>query len=96
MEILLKPIVTEKMTAQGEDLNRYGFIVDKRANKIQIKKAVEEMYGVTVESVNTMRYGGKSKSRYTRTGIQHGKTASLKKALVTLAEGEVIDFYSNI
>jgi large subunit ribosomal protein L23 len=96
MEILLKPIVTEKMTAQGEDLNRYGFIVDKRANKIQIKKAVEEMYGVTVESVNTMRYGGKSKSRYTRTGIQRGKTASLKKALVTLAEGEVIDFYSNI
>jgi len=96
MEILLKPIVTEKMTAQGENLNRYGFIVNKRANKIQIKKAVEEMYGVTVEAVNTMRYGGKSKSRYTRTGMLHGKTASFKKALVTLAEGEAIDFYSNI
>ncbi len=96
MNILIKPIVTEKMTHQGETLNRYGFIVDKRANKIEIKKAVEELYGVTVENVNTMRYGGKKRSRYTRTGIIAGKTKAYKKAIVTLAEGETIDFYSNI
>lgn len=96
MNILLKPIVTEKMTAQGEDLNRFGFIVDKKANKIQIKEAVEEMYGVNVVAVNTMVYTGKSKSRYTRTGIISGRTKSFKKAIVTLAEGDTIDFYSNI
>ncbi len=96
MNILIKPVVTEKMTHQGETLNRYGFIVDKRANKIEINKAVEDLYGVTVESVNTMRYGGKRRSRYTRTGIIQGKTNSYKKAIVTLAEGESIDFYSNI
>ncbi|MCK4344353.1 MAG: 50S ribosomal protein L23 [Bacteroidales bacterium] len=96
MDIILKPIVTEKMTTQSENYNRFGFIVSKKANKIQIKKAIEEMYGVTVESVNTMRYGGKRKSRYTRTGIVTGKTGSLKKAIVTLAEGDTIDFYSNI
>lgn len=96
MDILLKPIVTEKMTAQGENLNRFGFVVDKRANKIQIKGAVEEMYGVTVESVNTMVYAGKSKSKYTKTGMIHGRTNSFKKAIVTLADGETIDFYSNI
>ncbi|MCK4466705.1 MAG: 50S ribosomal protein L23 [Bacteroidales bacterium] len=96
MDIILKPIVTEKMTTQSENFNRFGFVVSKKANKIQIKKAIEEMYGVTVESVNTMRYGGKRKSRYTRTGIVTGKTGSLKKAIVTLAEGDTIDFYSNI
>jgi large subunit ribosomal protein L23 len=96
MDILLKPIVTEKMTAQGEDMNRFGFIVAKNANKIQIKKAVEEMYGVNVVAVNTMVYAGKNKSRYTRTGIINGRTKSFKKAIVTLAEGDTIDFYSNI
>ena len=96
MNILLKPIVTEKMTEQGEDLNRYGFVVDKRANKIEIKKAVEEMYGVSVDSVNTMRYLGKKKSRYTKSGIIEGRSKSYKKAIVTLVEGEKIDFYSNI
>ncbi|HKL08717.1 MAG TPA: 50S ribosomal protein L23 [Bacteroidales bacterium] len=96
MDILLKPIVTEKMTEQGEDLNRYGFIVDKRANKVQIKNAVEEMYGVSVEAVNTMRYLGKEKSRYTKSGIIQGRSKSFKKAIVTLVEGEKIDFYSNI
>lgn len=96
MDILLKPIVTEKMTAQGESLNRFGFMVDKRANKIQIKQAVEEMYGVTVETVNTMVYAGKSKSRFTKTGVIQGRTNSFKKAIVTLAEGDTIDFYSNI
>ena len=96
MSILIKPIVTEKMTSLGEDLNCYGFIVDKHANKIQIKKVIEEMYGVSVISVNTMKYRGKEKSRYTKTGIISGKTRSYKKAIITLAEGENIDFYSNI
>ena len=96
MNVLIKPIVTEKMTAQGEDFNRYGFVVDKNANKLEIKKAVEELYNVKVSEVNTMRYGGKHKQRYTKSGISVGKTASYKKAVVTLAEGEAIDFYSNI
>ncbi len=93
---MIKPIVTEKMTTQGEDFNRYGFVVEKSANKLQIKKAVEELYNVKVSEVNTMRYAGKRKQRYTRSGISLGRTASYKKAVVTLAEGEVIDFYSNI
>ncbi|MCD6597945.1 MAG: 50S ribosomal protein L23 [Bacteroidales bacterium] len=96
MNILLKPIVTEKMMAQSESLNRYGFIVEKTANKIEIKKAIEEMYDVTVDAVNTMRYGGKRKSRFTKGGVQLGKTNSYKKAIVTLVDGDVIDFYSNI
>ena len=96
MNILIKPIVTEKMTSQTEEFNRYGFLVEKKANKIQIRKAVEEVYGVTVESVNTMRYGGKKKSRFTKSGILSGKTDSYKKAIITLVEGDQIDFYSNI
>jgi len=96
MEILVKPLVTEKMTDQSERFNRYGFIVDKRATKPQIKKAVENLYDVTVESVNTMVYGGKTKSRYTKSGVITGKTAAFKKAVVTLVEGDTIDFYSNI
>jgi large subunit ribosomal protein L23 len=96
MNILIKPIVTEKMTAQGDDFNRYGFVVSKDANKLQIKQAVEELYDVKVAEVNTMRYNGKRKQRYTKSGVSIGKTASYKKAVVTLAEGEVIDFYSNI
>jgi large subunit ribosomal protein L23 len=96
MNILLKPIVTEKMTSQGDKFNRYGFLVAKDANKIQIKKAVEELYSVTVDTVNTMRYGGKIKTRNTKSGLLVGKTAATKKAVVTLAEGNKIDFYSNI
>jgi large subunit ribosomal protein L23 len=96
MSILLKPIVTEKMTAHGEKFNRYGFVVEKSANKLQIKKAIEDLYEVTVVDVNTMRYGGKSKTRYTRSGVTTGKTNAYKKAIVTIAEGEAIDFYSNI
>jgi large subunit ribosomal protein L23 len=96
MNILLKPIVTEKMTSQGDKFNRYGFLVAKNANKLQIRKAVEELYGVTVNSVNTMRYGGKIKTRNTKSGLLVGKTAATKKAVVTLAEGNKIDFYSNI
>ena len=96
MNILLKPIVTEKMTSQGDKFNRYGFLVARNANKLQIKKAVEELYSVTVDSVNTMRYGGKIKSRNTKSGLLIGKTSATKKAVVTLAEGNKIDFYSNI
>lgn len=94
--ILIKPLVTEKMTKLGEKLNRYGFMVDRRADKLQIKDAVEKMYGVTVASVNTMRYSGKLKVRYTKAGVQRGRTNAYKKAIITLAEGNVIDFYSNI
>ena len=96
MNILIKPIVTEKMTALGEDFNRYGFVVAKDANKLQIKEAVEDLYDVKVAEVNTMRYAGKRKQRYTKSGISVGRTSAYKKAVVTLAEGEVIDFYSNI
>jgi large subunit ribosomal protein L23 len=96
MDILIKPIVTEKFTEQSEDLNRYGFIVHKNANKLQIKKAVEDLYNVTVTSVNTMIYGGKRKNRYTKSGVVNGRTSSTKRAVVTIADGETIDFYSNI
>ncbi|MGQ1786957.1 MULTISPECIES: 50S ribosomal protein L23 [unclassified Saccharicrinis] len=96
MQILIKPIVTEKLNEISEKLNRFGFVVNKDANKLQIKKAVEEMYNVTVEKVNTMNYAGKVKSRYTKSGVQVGKTAAYKKAIVTLTEGDKIDFYSNI
>jgi large subunit ribosomal protein L23 len=96
MDIIIKPIITEKMTAQAEEMNRYGFIVNRNANKIQIRKAVEELYGVKIAAVNTMRYGGKQKSRYTKAGFIQGKTNAYKKAIITLEEGETIDFYSNI
>jgi large subunit ribosomal protein L23 len=96
MGVILKPVITEKMTAKGEDLNQYGFIVHKRANKLQVKAEVEELYGVEVLSVNTMNYSGKRKSRFTKAGVISGKTNAFKKAIVTLREGETIDFFSNI
>jgi len=96
MDIIKKPVITEKMTAMGEKLNRYGFIVDKRANKLQIKEAIKEIYGVEVTAVNTMSYSGKTKSRFTKAGFISGKTNAFKKAIITIAEGETIDFYSNI
>jgi large subunit ribosomal protein L23 len=96
MDIIIKPIVTEKMTGITEKLNRFGFIVRKDANKIEIKKAVEKLYGVTVIDVNTIRYAGKAKSRYTKTGLISGRTDAYKKAIVSLKSGETIDFYSNI
>ena len=77
-------------------LNRYGFVVDKRANKIEIKKAIESFYGVKVLDVNTMNYSGKLKSRYTKSGFLTGRTNAYKKAIVTLAEGDSIDFYASI
>ena len=95
MSILVKPLVTEKVSALNEE-GRYGFIVDKKSNKVEIKKAVEKTYGVTVESVNTMIYTGKRKMRYTKAKIVEGKTSSFKKAIVKLAEGDIIDFYGGV
>lgn len=94
---MIKPIVTEKANAITEKQgNRYSFRVSPDANKAQIKNLVQSLYGVKVKSVNTMNYSGKNKSRYTKTGLIAGKTAAFKKAIVTLAEGETIDYYSNI
>ena len=96
MGIIIKPIVTEKLTVQGEKLNRYGFIVDREANKLQIKAAVEQAYNVTVADVNTVNYHGKRKSRYTKAGMLTGRANHFKKAYVTLAGEDKIDFYANI
>lgn len=96
MEILIKPIITEKMTAQAEKLNRYGFVVAKEANKLEIKAAVEKMYNVKVDSVNTQQYVGKVKTRNTTRGMAIGRVNRSKKAVVTLKQGEVIDFYASI
>ena len=96
MNVIIKPIITEKMTKDGEVFNRFGFVVDKKANKIQIKKAVEASYGVTVENVNTMNYRSDRSVKYTKSGLIVGKTNAYKKAVVQLKEGEAIDFYNNI
>jgi len=95
MSILRRPLVTEKVSSLNEK-GKYGFIVDINANKVEIKQAVEKQYGVNVEKVNTMKVMGKLKTRYTKTGILAGRKPNYKKAIVTLAEGEVIDFYSNV
>jgi large subunit ribosomal protein L23 len=96
MSIIKKPVVTEKMTAISEKLNQYAFVVDRDANKIEIRRAVEDLYGVKVERVNTMNHDGKAKGRMTKAGYLTGRTNATKKAVVTLAEGETIDFFSNI
>ncbi|MDO4214506.1 MAG: 50S ribosomal protein L23 [Bacteroidales bacterium] len=96
MAYIIKPLVTEKMTTITEKQNKFGFIVRPQANKIEIKKEVEELYNVTVTDVNTMNYAGKNKTRYTRAGLVKGRTNAFKKAIVTLKEGDTIDFYSNI
>ena len=96
MNILIKPLITEKATAQVEESNTYGFVVDPKANKVEIKKAVEAAYGVSVTAVRTMNVRPDRKTRHTRTGIQSGKTNAIKKAIVQVAEGDTIDFYSNI
>ncbi|MDR2473424.1 MAG: 50S ribosomal protein L23 [Tannerella sp.] len=97
MGIIIKPIVTEKMTATTDKFpNRYGFRVSPEANKLEIKDAVEAMYQVVVVDVNTMRYSGKTKSRYTKSGVVSGRGDAFKKAIVTLKEGDTIDFFSNI
>ena len=97
MSVIIKPLVTEKMTKISEKFsNRYGFIVDKKADKIAIKKAVEELYDVKVVKVNTLIAPAKKRNRYTKAGIISGSVPSGEKAYVTLAEGNSIDFYSNI
>jgi large subunit ribosomal protein L23 len=116
MNIIVKPLISEKMTRLTEEAaapkltriqrkkgkpepvahNRYGFVVDKRANKIEIKKEIERFYNVKVLDVNTMNYAGKNKSRYTKSGFLQGRTNAFKKAIVTLAAGDTIDFYSSI
>ncbi len=96
MNVLIKPVVTEKMTKQSEKLNRFGFVVNKEANKLQIKEAVESAYGVTVESVNVLNYIGKLKVRNTKNGIAKGIANRHKKAIVTLKSGDTIDLYSSI
>jgi large subunit ribosomal protein L23 len=95
MSVLKKPLVTEKVSALNEK-GKYGFIVDADANKVEIKKAVEKQYGVNVEKVNTMNVMGKLKTRYTKAGVLSGRKPNDKKAIVTVAENEVIDFYSNV
>ena len=96
MGVLIKPIVTEKMTKITDQFNRFGFLVRPEANKLVIKKEIEALYNVTVVDVNTMNYAGKNKSRYTKAGFVQGRTNAVKKAIVTLKEGDTIDFYSNI
>lgn len=96
MGILIKPIITEKITSQSEKLNRYGFIVSKESNKLEIKAAIEKMYGVKVDSVNTQQYIGKVKTRNTTRGVAVGRVNRGKKAIVTLKKGETIDFYASI
>jgi large subunit ribosomal protein L23 len=95
-EVLIKPILTEKANAQQESLRRYAFKVARKANKLEIKKAVESFYGVTVVDVNTSVVPGKNKTRYTKKGFVQGQKPAYKKAMVTVAEGENIDLYSNI
>ena len=96
MGIIIKPLVTEKMTAITDKLNRFGFVVRPEANKLEIKKEIEALYNVTVVDVNTIRYAGKRSARYTKAGLVKGQKNAFKKAIVTLKEGETIDFYSNI
>ena len=96
MEISIKPIVTEAATKLTDKLNRYTFRVSPDANKFQIKDLVEKLYGVKVEAVNTSNVRGKNKAHYTKSGLLRGKTDNWKKAYVTIAEGQTIDFYANI
>jgi large subunit ribosomal protein L23 len=96
MSILIKPIITEKATAQSELLNAYAFQVRPKANKVEIKKAVEAAYGVSVEKVRTINVRPDRKTKFIKTGVQHGKTNAVKKAIVQLAEGETIDLYTNM
>lgn len=96
MSIINRPIVTEKMTTQSEVFNRYAFVVDIKANKIEIKKAISDMYDVDVDNVRTMICIGKKRVRGTKSGMITGRTSTYKKAIVTLVEGDSIDFYSNI
>ncbi|MBK6484132.1 MAG: 50S ribosomal protein L23 [Chitinophagales bacterium] len=95
-EILIRPLISEKLNALSQKYNKVGFVVARNANKIQIKNVVEKMYGVTVKSVSTSLLPGKTKQRSTRKGVSTGMKSPIKKAYVTLAKGEAIDFYANI
>lgn len=95
-DVLIKPILSEKANKQTDKQNRYSFVVDKKANKLEIKKAVESFYGVQVESVNTIVVPSKFKSRYTKSGFITGRKPSKKKAVVTVAKGETIDLYGGV
>jgi large subunit ribosomal protein L23 len=95
MDVLIRPLITEKIAPLNEK-GKYGFVVDKRANKVQIKQAIEKIYSVNVEEVNTMIYAGRKKSRYTKSRVISGRTPSYKKAIVKIADGEIIDFYGGI
>lgn len=96
MSIIIKPIITEKITKQSELNNRYGFVVDRKANKIQIKNAIEAAYGVNIVSINTMNVRPDRSVKYTKSGMISAKTNAYKKAVVEVQEGETIDFYNNI
>ena len=96
MSILIKPIITEKATNDSELFNRYAFVVDKNANKIEIKKAVETAYGVSISSVKTLNYPVQKNTKFTKKGLVTGKKGGYKKAIIQLAEGESIDFYKNL
>ncbi len=96
MQVLLKPVITEKAETLAEEMNKFTFVVAKEANKIQIKNAVEALYSVNVTDVNTVRMPGKIKVRGTRSGYQVGKKSSFKKAIISVEEGESIDIYGNV
>lgn len=96
MSILIKPVISEKAMDQSEVLNCYSFVVNKDANKIEIKSAIEETYGVSVDAVRTINYPVKRKTKFTKKGMVTGAKSAYKKAIVKLAEGESIDLYSNI
>jgi len=95
-DLLIKPILTEKANAQQESLRKYAFKVNKKANKLEIKQAIEAFYGVNIVAVNTLVVPGKNKTRYTKAGFIKGVKSGYKKAIVTVAEGETIDLYANI
>lgn len=96
MSIIIKPIITEKVTKEAELSNRFGFVVDRKANKVEIKKAIETAYGVTIVAINTMNVRPDRSTKYTKTGLLSAKTNAYKKAIVQVKEGETIDFYNNI
>jgi large subunit ribosomal protein L23 len=96
MSIIIKPIITEKITKQSEISNRFGFVVDRKANKIQIKNAIEAAYGITIVAINTMNVRPDRTTKYTKSGLISGKSNAYKKAIVQVQEGETIDFYNNI
>jgi large subunit ribosomal protein L23 len=96
MSIIIKPIITEKITKESEISNRFGFVVSRKANKVEIKKAVEAAYGVNIVAVNTMNVRPDRTTKFTKSGIINGKSNAYKKAIVQVQEGETIDFYNNI